>query len=67
MSFDPGLRLVYAFGGHGFDVYNTDTLRHVEYVNTGSDVTHTGTIDAVNHQMYAYEGQANVLGVYARR
>ncbi len=67
MSFDPDLRLVYAFGGHGFDVYNADTLQHVAYVNTGSAVTHTGAIDPVNHRVYAYEGQANVLGVYARR
>jgi DNA-binding beta-propeller fold protein YncE len=67
ISFDPGLRLVYAFGGHGFDVYNADTLQHVAYVNTGSAITHTGVVDPVNHRVYAYEGQANVLGVYARR
>lgn len=67
MSFDPGLRLIYAFGGHGFDVYNADTLQHVTYVNTGSAITHTGAVDPVNHQVYAYEGQANVLGVYAQR
>jgi hypothetical protein len=67
MSFDPSLRLVYAFGGHGFDVYNADTLQHVAYVNTGSAVTHTGVVDPVNHRVYAYEGQANVLGVYAQR
>ena len=67
MSFDPGLRLVYAFGGHGFDVYNADTLQHVAYVNTGSAITHTGVVDPVNHRVYAYEGQANVLGVYAQR
>jgi DNA-binding beta-propeller fold protein YncE len=67
MSFDPGLRLIYAFGGHGFDVYNADTLQHVTYVNTGSAITHTGAVDPVNHRVYAYEGQANVLGVYAQR
>jgi DNA-binding beta-propeller fold protein YncE len=67
ISLDPGLRLVYAFGGHGFDVYNADTLQHVAYVNTGSAITHAGAVDTVNHRVYAYEGQANVLGVYARR
>ena len=67
MGFDPGLRLVYAFGGHGFDVYNADTMEHVAYVDTGSPVTHTGAIDPATHQVYVYEGQANVLGVYARR
>ncbi len=67
ISFDAGLRRVYVFGGHGFDVYNADTLQHMAYVNTGSAITHTGTVDPVNHQVYAYEGQANVLGVYAQR
>lgn len=67
ISFDPGLRLVYAFGGHGFDVYNADTMEHVAYVNTGSLVTHTGAVNPTNHEVYVYEGQANVLGVYARR
>jgi len=67
ISIDPDLRLVYTFGGHGFDVYNADTLQHVAYVNTGSAITHAGAVDTVNHRVYAYEGQANVLGVYARR
>jgi hypothetical protein len=67
ISFDPGRRLVYAFGGHGFDVYNADTMEHVAYVNTGSPVTHTGAVDPTNHEVYVYEGQANVLGVYARQ
>jgi hypothetical protein len=67
MGFDPGLRLVYAFGGHGFDVYNADTMEHIAYVDTGSAVTHTGAVDLATHQVYVYEGQANVLGVYAER
>ncbi len=67
MGFDSSLRLVYAFGGHGFDVYNADTMEHVAYVDTGSAVTHTGAVDPATHQVYVYEGQANVLGVYARR
>jgi YVTN family beta-propeller protein len=67
MGFDPGLRLVYAFGGHGFDVYNADTMEHVAYVDTGSPVTHTGAVDPITHQVYVYEGHANVLAVYAKR
>ncbi len=67
ISFDPSCRLVYTFGGHGFDVYNADTLEHVAYVNTGSAVTHTGAVDPTTHRVYVYEGQANVLGVYAGR
>ena len=64
---DPSMRRVYAFGGHGFDVYNADTMQHIAYVDTGSDITHTGTVDLANHNVYVYEGQANVLGVYAKR
>ncbi len=64
---DPDMRRVYAFGGHGFDVYNADTMEHIAYVNTGSDVTHTGTVDLSNHEVYVYEGKANVLGVYQQR
>ncbi len=64
---DPGMRRVYAFGGHGFDVYDADTMQHIAYVNTGSDITHTGTVDLANHNVYVYEGKANVLGVYAKR
>lgn len=67
IGFDPGQRLVYVFGGHGFDTYNADTMQHVAYVDTGSGITHTGTVDPVTHEVYVYEGQANVLGVYAKR
>ncbi|HSB79814.1 MAG TPA: hypothetical protein VLM91_13625 [Candidatus Methylomirabilis sp.] len=67
MAFDSGRRLNYAFGGHGFDVYNADAMEHIAYVNTGSPITHSGTADPMTHQVYAYEGQANVLGVYAKR
>jgi DNA-binding beta-propeller fold protein YncE len=67
MGFDPSLRLVYVFGGHGFDVYSADTMEHVAYVDTESAVTHTGVVDPATHQVYVYEGQANVLGVYAKR
>ncbi len=64
---DPSMRRVYAFGGHGFDVYDADTMQHIAYVNTGSEITHTGTVDLANHNVYVYEGQTNVLGVYAKR
>ncbi|HKM76740.1 MAG TPA: hypothetical protein VJZ32_09990 [Candidatus Bathyarchaeia archaeon] len=65
MAFDPAMRLVYTFGGTGFDVYDADSLQHVMFVDTSSPITHTGTVDTANHEVYAYEGQANVVGVYA--
>jgi hypothetical protein len=64
---DPSMRRVYAFGGHGFDVYNADNMQHLAYVDTGSAITHTGTVDLANHEVYVYEGKANVLGVYAKQ
>ncbi|HSB82167.1 MAG TPA: hypothetical protein VLM91_25575 [Candidatus Methylomirabilis sp.] len=67
LAFDPAQRLVFAFGGQGFDVYDANTFTHVAYVNTGSPITHSGTVDPITHQVYVYEGQANVLGVYAKR
>jgi len=65
MAFDPAMRLMYTFGGTGFDVYDADTLQHIMFVDTSSPITHTGTVDTANHDVYAYEGQANVVGVYA--
>jgi len=65
MAFDPAMRLMYTFGGTGFDVYDANTLQHITFVDTSSPITHTGTVDTVNHEVYAYEGQANVVGVYA--
>lgn len=67
VAFDPGLRLVYTFEGQakGFDAFNADTLAQVAYVNTGSGNTHTGTVNPVTHYVYAYEGDANVVGVYS--
>jgi len=67
LAFDPTQRLVFAFGGQGFDVYDANSFEHVAYVNTGSPITHSGTVDPVTHQVYVYEGKANVLGVYAKR
>jgi len=65
MAFDPTTRLMYTFGGKGFDVYDANTLQHLNFVDTSSPITHTGTVDTANHEVYAYEGQANVVGVYA--
>ena len=65
MAFDPTMRLIYAFGGTGFDVYDANTPQHLIFVDTSSPITHTGTVDTANHEVYAYEGQANVVGVYA--
>ncbi|MFI5450354.1 MAG: hypothetical protein ACHQ03_11395 [Candidatus Bathyarchaeia archaeon] len=65
MGVDPGMRLMYTFGALGFDVYDANTLQHIMFVNTSSPITHTGTVDTANHEVYAYEGQANVVGVYA--
>ena len=67
VSFDPGLRLVYTFEGSakGFDAYNADTMQPVGFVDTGSGNTHTGDVNPSNHFVYAYEGDANVVGVYA--
>ena len=65
MAFDPAMRLMYTFGGTGFDVYDANTLQHITFVDTSSPITHTGTVDTANHEVYAYEGQANVVSVYA--
>ncbi len=67
VAFDPGLRLVYTFEGSakGFEVYSADEMKRVAYVNTGSGNTHTGDVDPKTHRVYAYEGDANVVGVYA--
>ncbi len=66
LAFDPALRLVYAFEGSakGFDVYNADTLRPVIFVSTGVGNTHTGAVDLSNDRVYAYEGDADAVGVY---
>jgi LPXTG-motif cell wall-anchored protein len=67
LSWDPKLRLVYTFEGpaKGFDVFNADTMQPVAFVNTGSGNTHTGDVDPNTHMVYAYEGDANVVGVYS--
>ena len=67
VSFDPGLRLVYAFesSAKGFDVFNADTRLPAAYINTGSGNTHTGDVDPRTHNVYVYEGDANVVAVYA--
>lgn len=67
VAFDPGLRLVYTFEGaaKGFEVYSADGMKQIAYINTGSGNTHTGDVDTKTHRVYAYEGDANVVGVYA--
>ena len=67
VSFDPGLRLIYAFesSANGFDVFNADTRLPAAYVNTGSGNTHTGAVNPKTHNVYVYEGDANVVAVYA--
>ncbi len=67
VSFDPALRLVYAFesSAQGFDVFNADTRLPVAYINTGSGNTHTGDVNTRTHNVYVYEGDANVVAVYA--
>lgn len=61
---DPGLGLIYSFGGKGFDAYNYNTMQHVAYVNTGVGVTHTGDVDPTSHAVYVYEGKRAAVGVY---
>jgi YVTN family beta-propeller protein len=65
--FDPGLRLVYTFesSAKGFDAFNADDMTPVAYVNTGSGNTHTGDVDPSSHRVFVYEGDANILAVYA--
>ena len=67
VSFDQGLRLIYTFesSAKGFDVFNADTRLPVAYVNTGSGNTHTGDVNPKTHNVYVYEGDANVVAVYA--
>jgi hypothetical protein len=67
VSFDPGRRLVYTFesSAKGFDVFNADTRLPVAYVNTGSGNTHTGDVNPKTHNVYVYEGDANMVAVYA--
>ena len=64
LTFDPGLRLFYTFGGKGFDVYNADTMTAVTAVNTGVGTTHTGDVDTATHAVYAYEGGRAAVGVF---
>jgi len=61
---DPGLGIIYSFGGSGFDAYNFNTLQHVAFVDTHVGVTHTGDVDARTHAVYVYEGKRAALGVY---
>jgi hypothetical protein len=64
LSFDPSLRMFYAFGGKGFDAYDANTMEHVASVNTGVGTTHTGAADSANHFVYTYEGDRAAVGVF---
>lgn len=64
LSIDPGLGVVYTFGGKGFDAYDIRGERHVAYVNTTVGTTHTGDVDTKTHAVYVYEGKRAALGVY---
>lgn len=66
VSYDPKLGLVYAFEGaaKGFDVYDANSDKHVGFVSTGVGLTHTGTVDLANDEVYAYAGKAGALYVY---
>ena len=66
VSFDPKLGLVYAFdgGASGVDVYDSNTMTPVTFISTGIGLTHSGTVDLANHDVYAYAGKADALYVY---
>lgn len=67
-AFDPKLGLLYTFegGAHGFDVYNTNTMTHVAFVQAGGPggPTHTGDVDTRTHMIYAYDGSGPSLDVF---
>ena len=64
IGIDPGLGIVYTFGGSGFDAYGMNSLQHIAYVNTTAGVTHTGDVDPTTHAVYVYEGKRAALGVF---
>jgi OmpA family len=64
IGIDPGLGIVYTFGGSGFDAYGMNSLQHIAYVNTHASVTHTGDVDPTTHAVYVYEGKRAAVGVF---
>jgi hypothetical protein len=66
VSVDPGMRLLYSFSSsaRGFDVFDLDTMQPVASVDTLSVNTHTGIVNPTTHYVYAYEGNADQVGVY---
>ena len=66
VTFDPKLRIVYAFAGNakGFDAYDMNTKRPLGFVSTGVPLTHTGDVDLANDDIYAFAGQTNEAFVY---
>jgi len=64
---DAGLGLAYAFQGGipGFDVYSIKGEKYLTTVHTGTKgPTHSGAVDPVNHDVYAYAGGYAALYVY---
>lgn len=67
VAFDPGLGLVYAWGGgdrKGFDVYDVKTMTPVAFVSTGIGNTHSGDVDTKTHEVYTYAGDGAVVDVF---
>lgn len=64
VQFDPTANIVVAFGGKGFDVYDAKTMKWTGGVKSKSANSHTGAIDTFLHDIYLYEGDANVVVDY---
>ncbi|SRR5579875_352907 len=66
-AYDPGLGLAYVFesGIPGFDVYSVKDEKYLTTVDVGvKGPTHSGTVDPINHDVYAYVGGDASLYVY---
>jgi hypothetical protein len=67
LAYDPRLGLAYAFQGAipGFDVYSVKDEKWLATVKTGTKKpTHSGTVDLVTHDIYAYAGGDAAMIVY---
>ncbi|MDE2318466.1 MAG: hypothetical protein KGK02_02070 [Rhodospirillales bacterium] len=65
MGADFGMGLAYVFGGKGFDYYSIKDQKHLGHVKTGDKPpTHSGAVDPVTHNVYAYAGGDAQLDVY---
>ncbi len=45
-------------------ILDADKMTLVASVDTGSKTTHTGAVNPTTHEVYIYEGDANLLGIY---